>query len=208
MDDEAVSRASFANRLRALRRAHGGRIGNPRLSLTAFAELLGIKAERYRRYERGEVEPPLLVLNALGRVTGVSLDRLISGEANRDDRMIPVQGMRDDQEMILGDRIRWVREVGFREAEKAAEKLNVPLDTWKLWEAGATRPPFDKLYELTSRFPGLTVDFMVNGTRNGLNDEWLQLLERWLGPAPHALRSGMGSGPTMSMAPNSYSAAQ
>jgi transcriptional regulator with XRE-family HTH domain len=69
-------RNTFSLRLRNLRRAHGKQIGR-RLSQPAFAALLGINGDRYGSYERADRSPPLEVLAALRRVTGVDLDELI-----------------------------------------------------------------------------------------------------------------------------------
>jgi len=47
-----------------------------------FAAILGFgegQIETYRRYERGETEPPLRVLAQIHRTTGASLDDLIGG---------------------------------------------------------------------------------------------------------------------------------
>lgn len=70
-------------RLAALRKAWGREIGRPDLTMGEFAEMLGLEAETYRRYERSETEPPIRVLSAIRRVTGVSLNSLISGDIER-----------------------------------------------------------------------------------------------------------------------------
>ena len=70
-------RETFALRLQQLRRDHGECLGR-RLSQSAFAALLGIEGARLGSYERGDRTPTLEVLATLRRVTGVSLDDLIS----------------------------------------------------------------------------------------------------------------------------------
>lgn len=71
--------AGFASRLRLTRELYGQRVGNPLLSQKEFAAAVGIEAETYRRYERGETEPPLATLARIRAVTGVSLDFLVAG---------------------------------------------------------------------------------------------------------------------------------
>ena len=43
-----------------------------------FSEALGIEQARYRRWEAAETEPDLFYLIKISRLTGVSLDTLIS----------------------------------------------------------------------------------------------------------------------------------
>lgn len=54
--------------------------GRPNLTMGEFAQLLGLAEETYRRYERGETEPSLTTLTKLHRLTGASLDYLITGD--------------------------------------------------------------------------------------------------------------------------------
>lgn len=66
-------RQAFATRLEAARVASGYE------TMREFAEALGISEARYRRWEAAETEPDLLHLQRIARLTGVSLDVLISG---------------------------------------------------------------------------------------------------------------------------------
>ncbi len=75
--------SAFATRLRALRMSLPPPQGQPEMSQSAFAAQLGIAAETYRRYERGETEPPLAVLARIRILTGASLNALIAGEIDR-----------------------------------------------------------------------------------------------------------------------------
>ena len=79
----SAERGAFAARLTALRQTYGMSIGQPGLDMGEFAKLLGLEGETYRRYERGETEPPLRVLSAIRRVTGISLNALIAGEIDK-----------------------------------------------------------------------------------------------------------------------------
>lgn len=72
-------RTPFAARLIQSREAYGTRTGRPDLDQKEFAEIVGIEAETYRRYERGETEPKLSTLVKIKRITGVPLDWLITG---------------------------------------------------------------------------------------------------------------------------------
>jgi len=66
-------RAAFAARLEASRIASGFE------TMRDFAEALGISEARYRRWEAAETEPDLMHLQKIARLTGVSLDVLITG---------------------------------------------------------------------------------------------------------------------------------
>lgn len=61
------------------REAYGVRTGRPELDAKEFAEIVGVEAETYRRYERGETQPKLSTLVKIKKVTGQSLDWLITG---------------------------------------------------------------------------------------------------------------------------------
>lgn len=67
-------RQAFANRLAAARVASGFE------TMREFSEALGISEARYRRWEAAETEPDLMHLQKIARITGVSLDVLISGQ--------------------------------------------------------------------------------------------------------------------------------
>lgn len=67
-------RQAFANRLSAARVASGYD------TMRDFAEALGISEARYRRWEAAETEPDLMHLQKIARLTGTSLDILISGQ--------------------------------------------------------------------------------------------------------------------------------
>jgi transcriptional regulator with XRE-family HTH domain len=79
----SAEREAFATRLKALRQSYGIDIGEPGLTQEEFAKRLGLQGETYRRYERGETEPPLRVLAAIRRLTGINLNSLIAGEIDR-----------------------------------------------------------------------------------------------------------------------------
>ena len=76
-------RSAFAARLVALRLSYAQSSGNPSMSASEFARLLDVGSETYRKYERGETEPPLIVLTRIHSLTGVSLDHLIAGDIPR-----------------------------------------------------------------------------------------------------------------------------
>lgn len=76
----ALPHTAFAMRLIKVREAYGAATNRPDLDQKAFARILGFgegQEEAYRRYERGETEPPLRVLAEIHRVTGASLDLLV-----------------------------------------------------------------------------------------------------------------------------------
>jgi transcriptional regulator with XRE-family HTH domain len=67
-------RVMFARRLSAAREA----AGYP--TMREFADALGVSEARYRRWEAAETEPDLFYLQKIARMTGASLDTLISGD--------------------------------------------------------------------------------------------------------------------------------
>ena len=67
-------REAFATRLKKVRERAGFKQQN------TFADELGIEAETYRRWERGETEPGLFSLQTIASATGVSLDHLVAGK--------------------------------------------------------------------------------------------------------------------------------
>ena len=67
------SRVAFARRLEAARIAAGYD------TKRSFANALGIEEARYTRYERAETEPDIPTLVGIKKLTGVSLDVLLSG---------------------------------------------------------------------------------------------------------------------------------
>ena len=64
----------FARRLRAARVVGG-------YTQEEFSRLLGIKRDRYAKYELGQAEPPFYVLGKVSELTLQSLDTLIGGRA-------------------------------------------------------------------------------------------------------------------------------
>lgn len=64
----------FGRRLRAARISAGYE------EASDFASDLGIESPRYRKYERGEIMPPLDVLDGIVRLTERSLDWLLLGK--------------------------------------------------------------------------------------------------------------------------------
>lgn len=69
----AGDRSPFAQRLETTRLRTG-------LSMEDFATAVGLKAETYRRYERGETEPNLQTLSKIRRLTKINLNFLVAGE--------------------------------------------------------------------------------------------------------------------------------
>lgn len=69
----------FGRRLRACRIAAGFE------NAADFAHELGIEGPTYRRYERGEAEPPFEVLISMSRLTGKTIDFLITGRKDQNE---------------------------------------------------------------------------------------------------------------------------
>ena len=66
--------SGFARRLRAARVVGG-------YTQEEFSRLLGIKRDRYAKYELGQAEPPFFILAKVSNLTRQSLDTLIGGRA-------------------------------------------------------------------------------------------------------------------------------
>ena len=66
--------SAFARRLKAARVVGG-------YTQKEFSQLLGIKRDRYAKYELGQAEPPFLILAKVSELTHQSLDTLIGGRA-------------------------------------------------------------------------------------------------------------------------------
>lgn len=165
-DDDPASRLRFARRLRAVRLAYGAGTGQRGLSMNKFARALGLSSQRYGRYERAEIEPPIGVLAEIRRLTGCALDMLIAGELPGDGNMIASDGMTDDDDITLADRLRWTRSLLAPEGPReVAATMRVPLETWIAWENGLTRPPVEKMREFAHRFR-VTLNFLYEGQIN------------------------------------------
>jgi transcriptional regulator with XRE-family HTH domain len=89
----AEPKTEFARRLRQLRTAYGTLVrSDPKYTADAFAKELGIEAETYRTYERGDSQPNLETLAKIRQVTQHSLDTLICGAAHKEERRAPAKG--------------------------------------------------------------------------------------------------------------------
>lgn len=73
MQSEAEVLVEFGQRIVRLRRRKGW-------AQAELAQRLGVTRERLGHWERGECNPPLDALLALGRVLGIPLDELAGGE--------------------------------------------------------------------------------------------------------------------------------
>jgi transcriptional regulator with XRE-family HTH domain len=166
--------ALFAKRLGAVRLAYGAVTGRPGLSRAIFAFELGLERNTYRRYERGEVEPPLTTLAAVRRLTGISLDYLIAGLD---------QGIADPTELTgectatFAERIRWVRELYEDNIAEVAEKMGVSGSTYQRWEAGREPMPDGKQQEFAVRF-NVSMEYLQRGLPVGIPSVALTLLRK------------------------------
>jgi len=91
------SRAHFADRLRAARRALG-------FTQEVMASALGIGVARYAKYEIGRSEAPYQVLIKIAKLTGLSLDYLIGGDGGADTSRVavPLRQLKEFVEKIPG----------------------------------------------------------------------------------------------------------
>jgi transcriptional regulator with XRE-family HTH domain len=155
----------FARRLKSLRKDYGRRKAGSFYAAGQFADELGIKGERYRRYERGDVEPPLEVLAAIRRVTGWSLDRLVADMAAGTDD--PIKPPKTKTDVTFGQRMRWTRELDEPYIEEAAASLGVTPETLADWENDRAQPPYEKVREFCHRH-GVSPQFLYKGWLTGM----------------------------------------
>jgi transcriptional regulator with XRE-family HTH domain len=175
IQDDMANLRLFAARLRQLRINYGASIGQFNLSARQFARILGIEAQRYRRYERAEIEPPLAVLALLRKVTGASLDRLVTGLPPGKADMMTQHGEPELASQVLADRLRMVREAANHQVKEVADLMKLDVENWARWEADLDTPPIDKIVEFAARF-SVTVQFLTDGDLEGLRTEIRQML--------------------------------
>lgn len=156
-------RVAFGGRLEAARRHYGTQTGRPQLSRTDFAEDLGVQAARYRRYERGETEPPLLMLEKIRRLTGVSLDWLIAGQAQGSDAKMATP----HRNVTIGERLRWARETQEPWVPSVAAVMQVTAEQWRAYEENREPLPIETAIEFAHRF-SVSLDFLLAGDLKGV----------------------------------------
>lgn len=150
----------FGMRLEAVRRHYGSKIGRPRLNRGQMAETLEMDRARYARYERGETEPSLKILERIRNITGVSLDWLIAA--------LPVGEQPNPiMETTLGDRLRWAREIQEPWMIACATVMQVQPDIWKGYEEDRISLPVDRAAEFAHRF-SVTLDYLYLGKLDGI----------------------------------------
>ena len=155
----------FGERLRRIRTAHGMQTGRPALTHREFAAELGIEQPRYGRYDRGEINPPLDVLIAIRRATGVSLDYLICGLRNGFDGLYLRPA---DREITVGERLTWVREALMPfGAEQLCRAMGITPLQWQRWEEDIQPIPEVRLAEITHRL-NVSVRFLLYGELEGI----------------------------------------
>ncbi len=93
--------SGFAKRLKAARSAGG-------YTQVEFSRLLGIKRDRYAKYELGQAEPPFYVLTRLSELTHQSLDSLIGGRAVIGHEILQIVGTQlGDIQAVSGTERSW-----------------------------------------------------------------------------------------------------
>jgi transcriptional regulator with XRE-family HTH domain len=157
----ALDLEAFGARLEAARRYYGRRIGQSRLKMNAFADLLGVPAPRYRRWERGEMEPPLSALGAIRRLTGLSLDWLV---CDLPPGEVSIPGI---SPATPGDRLRWAREILEPNLAVAAQVMMTSIPLWTAYEAGDTPIPLTVAQEFAKRFQ-VSLDYLYEGRLEGV----------------------------------------
>ena len=152
----------FAARLTATRQAYGAVTGCPDLSRGQFAELLELKEETYRRYERGENEPSILVLARIRELTGLSLDYLVAGAGDFDPATLT-----GECRASFIERLRWARELHYPTVEAATAALGFPVQQYARWEDGRDPMP-DKAQEHFCAQFSVSMPYLQRGLPHGL----------------------------------------
>jgi transcriptional regulator with XRE-family HTH domain len=168
--DDALKQA-FGKRLETARRHYGSRVGKPHITRTDFAKLMGLDRARYGRYERGETEPPLRVLEAIRRTGGISLDWLITG------LQVGEQPNSVTRQISVGDRLRWARETQEPWLNACAAVMGVNAPTWQSYEEDTVALPVDKAVEFAHRF-SVTLDYLYRGSLDGVAEAVVEALLR------------------------------
>ena len=151
-----------------VREHYAATIGYEEMPATEFATRLGVTGSAYRRYERGEVDPPTSVLSAIREATGVSLDFLVCGQKNGYDGLLSSY-RRPKNRIPLGLRLRWARETQEPSLEIAAHWMSVTPDQWRRYEEDLDPLPVAKAQEFAHRF-SVTLDFLYQGRLAGMKD--------------------------------------
>lgn len=161
---DAEDLAAFAARLLLVRRSYARIIDRPHMAAGTFAAELGIEAARYRRYERGEMQPPIPVLTAIRKVTGVSLCWLVSGmeSGSQPGEPAPRPG-----KSTVSDRLRWARLTQEMWMEACADVMRVPPEQWQRYESGLEPLPLEVAKEFSHRF-SVSLDYLYLGSLPGI----------------------------------------
>jgi transcriptional regulator with XRE-family HTH domain len=164
----------FGERLRRVREAHGYMTGRHDLTQYEFADDLGIPRATYGRYDRGEVNPSMEMLERIRRVTGISLDFLVCNTRNGFDGMT----LRDPNKPItVGERLTWARETQWPWIERVARVMGVTPLQWQRWEEDLERLPSGKAREFAHRF-SVSEAYLYEGRLTGIGDRVLTELLR------------------------------
>ncbi len=162
------ARMRFASRLVALRKAYGVATSRPALERSAMADDLGIEPERYRRYERGETEPPLWLIEEICRITNVSSAVLIG------DPKQPAPLAASDDPVAVGLTARRLRAARGAMAEHVrtdsefARLCGSTVAELAGWLDGKGLPHLKAMSGLCEK-TGLDLDWIYRGTYDGLD---------------------------------------
>jgi transcriptional regulator with XRE-family HTH domain len=127
-----------------------------------FAAELGVAAARYRRYERGEIQPPISVLEEIRRRTGASLDWLICD-------MTPGKNvaLEDAKQSTVGERLRWAREFWEPDVRIFAGVMRIQTLLWLRYERDEVSLPFETAREVAHRL-AVSLDYLYEGRLTGV----------------------------------------
>jgi transcriptional regulator with XRE-family HTH domain len=169
---DAYDLKAFGERLRMLRRSPlaAQKLGVAEISGNDFARRLGIARVRYYRYELGQAEPPVWVVGAIGKLTGVSLDWLLLGKTNQGALPYRTKAAEQTESVTAADRLRWIREAVSPIVEECAGYFGIDPETWRAYERADIPLPVEFAKEVAIRFP-VTLDYLYSGDLAGLEPQ-------------------------------------
>jgi len=141
---------TFADRLKDLRNAKG-------LTQKQVAETFSINVRNYRKYESGEVEPPVSGMSKLADYFEVSLDYLVGRSDN--------PGVAYLTRTKFAERLEALRIKKSITQKVIAEYLGIPERAYQLYEYDKREPNQDDLIKLADYFD-VSVDYLLGRSDN------------------------------------------
>lgn len=140
----------FGNKLKELRE-------ESYLTQKQMAEILGVAKSNISKYESNTIEPSMDTLKKISVHFGISLDTLLGTEDVIEQKEIPPI---IDRKIIIGTRIKQLRQNNNLTQTELGNKLNVIKQTISSWETGISSPSNETIIIMSSLF-GVSVDYLL-----------------------------------------------